>query len=136
MLFVEKEGFEPLLEAGRIAQKYDLLICSTKGMSVTAIRMLFDALHEYGIRKVFALHDLDISGFSIFGTLTTSSRRYRFENKIEPVDLGLRLTDVRELELQTEPIELNKDQTSRKESGRPRRSLWSGTVPRQTRLSF
>ena len=63
-------------------------------MSVTALRMLLDGLHEYGVQKVFVLHDFDISGFTILRTLGTSTRRYRFENQIEIVDLGLRLSDV------------------------------------------
>jgi hypothetical protein len=109
VLFVEKEGFGPLLAAGQIREKYDLLIASTKGLSVTALRQLLDALHEYGVEKVFVLHDFDISGFSILGTLGKSNRRYRFENQIEIVDLGLRLVDVQAEQLQSEPIALKKD---------------------------
>jgi hypothetical protein len=108
-LFVEKEGFGPLLAAGQIAQKYDLLITSSKGLSVTALRLLLDELHEHGVKKVFVLHDFDVSGFSILGTLGKSNRRYQFENRIEVVDLGLRLTDVIAEELQSEPIPLKKD---------------------------
>jgi hypothetical protein len=55
------------------------------------------------------LHDFDISGFSILGTLGKSNRRYRFENQIEIVDLGLRLADVQAEQLQSEPIKLEKD---------------------------
>jgi hypothetical protein len=108
-LFVEKKGFGPLLQAGQIAEKYDLLIASTKGLSVTAVRKLFDKLCDYGLAKIFVLHDFDISGFSIFGTLGKSNRRYRFENRVEIVDLGLRLADVQAEQLQTEPIPLDKD---------------------------
>ena len=103
-MFVEKEGFGPLLASGQIAEKYDLFISSSKGLSVTALRQLLDQLHEHGVEKVFVLHDFDISGFSILGTLATSSRRYQFENQIETVDLGLRLEDVRAEHLQAEPI--------------------------------
>jgi hypothetical protein len=108
-LFIEKEGFDPLLDAGQIAEKYDLLITSTKGLTVTALRQLLDELHEHGLAKVFVLHDFDISGFSILGTLGKSNRRYRFSNPIEIVDLGLRLADVQTEELQSEPIALDKD---------------------------
>jgi hypothetical protein len=34
VLFLEKEGFTQILEAARIAERYDLAIMSTKGMSV------------------------------------------------------------------------------------------------------
>jgi hypothetical protein len=36
VLFVEKEGFMPLFRAVKLAERYDLAIMSTKGMSVTA----------------------------------------------------------------------------------------------------
>jgi hypothetical protein len=35
-LFIEKEGFGPHLEYARIAERFDVMIMSTKGMSVTA----------------------------------------------------------------------------------------------------
>ena len=38
ILFIEKEGFMPLFEAVQLAERYDLAIMSTKGMSVTAAR--------------------------------------------------------------------------------------------------
>jgi hypothetical protein len=69
ILFIEKEGFAPLFAAEYVAERYDLAIMSTKGMSVTAARMLLDHLAARGIEKVLVLHDFDVSGFSIFGTL-------------------------------------------------------------------
>ena len=41
-LYIEKEGFEPLLSHARIAERFDLAIMSCKGMSVTAARELVD----------------------------------------------------------------------------------------------
>jgi hypothetical protein len=103
LLFIEKEGFGALLDHAQIAEMFDLAIMSTKGMSVTAARALIDGLVKAGVERVFVLHDFDVSGFSIFGTLGTSSRRYRFENQVEIVDLGLRLDDVERLGLEAEP---------------------------------
>jgi hypothetical protein len=103
ILFVEKEGFDPLLQQARIAERYDLAIMSTKGMSVTAARMLLDRLSPQ-IDRVFVLHDFDISGFSIFGTLAADGRRYVYENAVNMVDLGLRLADMRAMGLQSEPV--------------------------------
>lgn len=76
VLFVEKEGFNPLLKAARIAEKYDLAIMSTKGMSTTAARQLVERLTEKGV-KILVLHDFDKSGFSIVHTLRTSTRPNR-----------------------------------------------------------
>jgi hypothetical protein len=103
-LFVEKEGFDPLFAAEQLAERFDLAIMSTKGMSVTAARILLDRLCDRGLEKIFVLHDFDISGFSIFGTLGTSGRRYRFANDVPVIDLGLRLVDVEAMSLQSEPV--------------------------------
>ena len=103
VLFVEKEGFGPLFKAAQLAERYDLAIMSTKGMSVSASRMLLDRLCDRGIERFFVLHDFDVSGFSIFGTLGTDSRRYRFNNQINLIDLGLRLADAEAMGLQAEP---------------------------------
>ena len=43
-LFIEKEGFDALLESAQIADRYDVAIFSTKGQSVTAARTLVEAL--------------------------------------------------------------------------------------------
>ena len=76
-LFIEKEGFQPLLEAAQIAERYDLAIMSTKGMSVTAARQLVERLSEQGV-TILVCHDFDKSGFSILHTLQSDTRRYRF----------------------------------------------------------
>jgi len=82
---------------------------STKGMSTTAARLLLDRLAKRGVEKVLVLHDFDISGFSICGTLGTDSSRYTFNNKVPIIDIGLRLTDVEELDLLSEPFTANKN---------------------------
>jgi hypothetical protein len=110
VLFIEKEGFGGLLDHAQIAEVFDIGIMSTKGMSVTAARMLIDGLARAGIGRVFVLHDFDVSGFSIFGTLGTSSRRYRFANPVEIVDPGLRLADIQSLGLDPEPSPSRADQ--------------------------
>jgi hypothetical protein len=103
VLFIEKEGFHPILAAAHLQERFDIALMSTKGMSVTASRMLIDRLAKDGV-TVFALHDFDRSGFSIFGTLGTDSRRYTFEHEARIIDLGLRLSDVEKMALQSEPV--------------------------------
>jgi hypothetical protein len=105
VLFVEKEGFYPLLERRRIADHYDVAIMSTKGMSVTAARQLVDRLTDQGV-TVLVLRDFDKSGFSIVHTLRTDSRRYKFRTTPNVIDIGLRLEDVRTwgLEELSEPV--------------------------------
>jgi hypothetical protein len=108
ILFIEKEGFSALLARARIAERFDVASMSTKDMSVTAARRLLDHLAPY-IKSVLMVHDFDVSGFSIFGTLATNSRRYRFDNKVHVVDLGLRLADVEAMGLQSEPVNTGGD---------------------------
>jgi hypothetical protein len=98
ILFLEKEGFAPLLEEVQLAEHFDLAIMSTKGMSVTASRELVEELcATHGI-PLLVLHDFDISGFTIFGTLRSSTRRFTYGRKFKVIDLGLRLADIEDLE--------------------------------------
>jgi DNA topoisomerase VI subunit B len=99
LMFIEKEGFDAIIEAAAIAEKYDLALASTKGMSVTACRLLVEELCGRQGLPLYVLHDFDVSGFSILKTLTTSNRRYTFERPVKSIDFGLRLADIDQLEL-------------------------------------
>jgi hypothetical protein len=102
VLFIEKEGFSELLKAAKIAERYDLSIMSTKGMSVVAARVLADEMcHDHDI-PLLLLHDFDKSGFAIAGTLQRDTRRYEFKNGITTIDIGLSLQDVIAMGLEAE----------------------------------
>jgi hypothetical protein len=106
ILYIEKEGFMPLLDRATLAEKFDISIMSCKGMSVTAARTLIDRTCAlYGI-PVLILHDFDVSGFSIASTLCNDTRRFSFKSEFKTIDLGLRLDDVNDLELESEPVAL------------------------------
>lgn len=112
VLFIEKEGFDPILRAARIAERFDIAIMSTKGMSVTAGRDLADEMcSEYDI-PLLVLHDFDKAGFSIAGTLRRDTRRYTFDHDLDVIDLGLRLDDVEEMGLESEYQYLKVDRVS------------------------
>ena len=98
ILYCEKEGFDPLFKAVHLANRYDLMIISNKGLSVTAARKLIDQVCGNNDLPLFVLHDFDFDGFKIFGTLQRDTRRYQFINDVETVDLGLRLADIAGLE--------------------------------------
>ena len=74
------------------------MIISTKGVSVTAARQLIDDICGDHDIPLFVLHDFDVAGFLILGTLQRDTRRYQFSNTIEVIDLGLRLADIAGLE--------------------------------------
>jgi hypothetical protein len=102
VLFVEKEGFLPLFRKVRLAERYDLAIMSTKGVSTTAARQLVDHLVAQGVR-VFVIRDFDVSGFVIAGTLRRDTRRYEWSSE-GATDLGLRLDDVEAEGLEAEDV--------------------------------
>ena len=92
-LFVEKEGFAPLLERAKIAESYDLAIMSTKGMSVTAARQLVEALSDAGV-TILVMRDFDKAGFSIVHTLSHDTVRHQFKTPPNVIDIGFRLEDI------------------------------------------
>jgi hypothetical protein len=98
VLFCEKEGFGPLFKAVNLGNRYDLMIVSTKGVSVTAARQLIDNICGYNDLPLFVLHDFDVAGFLILGTLQRDTRRYQFSSPVDVIDLGLRLEDIADLE--------------------------------------
>jgi hypothetical protein len=98
VLFTEKEGFNPLFKAVDLANRYDLMTISTKGVSVTSARRLIDAVCGKAGLPLFVLHDFDVAGFMILGTLQRDTRRYRFDRDFEVIDLGFRLEHIGGLE--------------------------------------
>jgi hypothetical protein len=119
VLFVDKEGFDSLWEAVSLAERFDLAIMSTKGMSVTAARQLVEHISDAGV-PIYVLHDFDKAGFSILHTLRTTTRRYQFQRAPQVHDLGLRLADVQAMQLDGEPVEYRSDTDPRinlRESG-------------------
>ena len=104
VMFVEKEGFDELFRAVHLAERYDIAIMSTKGMSVTACRWLADVLCGQCGVPLLVLHDFDKSGFSILGTFHRDTRRYEFQHDFPVIDLGLRLADVAECGLESEAV--------------------------------
>jgi hypothetical protein len=114
VLYIEKEGFEPLLEDARIAERFDLAILSNKGQSVVAARKFIDQVcRADGGVPLFVVHDFDKAGFEIAARLTSVSDwaeandrvTYRFENRINVIDFGLRLVDVEQYDLAEEECE-------------------------------
>jgi hypothetical protein len=102
VLYIEKEGFEPMLEEARIAERYDLAILSCKGMSVVSARKFVDHVCYKGSGvPLLTVTDLDKSGFEIDQRLVSVSDAaieddlvtYEFRNEIDHIRLGLTLVD-------------------------------------------
>ena len=90
VLYVEKEGFMPLFERTKLAERFDIAIMSSKGMSVTAARDLVNHLSV----PLLVLHDFDAAGIIIKDTLENDTRRYSYMRRPHVVDLGLLYDDI------------------------------------------
>ena len=112
VLLVEKQGFEDLLAHARIADRFDLALATTKGLSTTAARELVDALSRRGVTTL-VLHDFDRDGLKILHTLRTNTRRYKFKATPLVVDVGLRLADATKMGLDGEPVTYQMDKDPR-----------------------
>jgi hypothetical protein len=97
LLFIEKEGFGDLFKSVQLADRYDIGVMSSKGNSVTAARKLADIVCSEHDIPLLTLHDFDIDGFTI-GRIGEDTRRYTFENRIDVINIGLRLDDILELD--------------------------------------
>src|SRR5262249_28078874 len=95
--------FDALFRRARLAERFDLAVMSTKGMTVSAARRLIDELSGRGV-ETLVLHDFDLYGLGILHTMRTTGRRYRVKNKPLVRGLGLRLEDVVALGLDPEEV--------------------------------
>jgi hypothetical protein len=86
ILICEKEGFDELLHAEHVDDRFDIALMSTKGISARAAR---DLAASVGV-SCFTLHDFDKNGFVMAAGFRDAT------------DIGLRLADVEELGLQGE----------------------------------
>ena len=107
VLFIEKEGFDPILKDAGIAEKYDIGIMSTKGLPVGAACRLASRFSSKGI-KIFVLHDFDLAGFKIVKTLRQGTR---LAPGVQVVDIGFRLGDIDNL--QSEQVVYNQKKDPR-----------------------
>jgi hypothetical protein len=93
VLYVEKEGFMPLFKRVKLAKRYDIAIMSSKGMSVTAARVLVDSICGGGV-PLLVLHDFDSAGIIIKDTLENDTRRYSYTSPPNVIDVGLHYSDI------------------------------------------
>ncbi len=87
ILYVEKEGLDPIFEAARLGDRYDMAIAAGKGQPTEAVRALFERA-ETGDYRLFVLHDADHSGYSIAHTIAEETARMP-DYSVDVIDLGL-----------------------------------------------
>ena len=108
VLFVEKEGFSAILKDSGLLREFDLAMASTKGQTVTACRTLVEELCGRRGLPLLVLHDFDVAGFNIAAMFGRDNRRFKWTVKPNAIDLGLRLDDVEEWSLESEPVQVKK----------------------------
>src|SRR5215217_1390377 len=107
ILYVEKEGELSKLKAAKLAERYDMAICSGKGQPTEAVRTLFE--HAEGKDfQLFVFHDADIDGYNIARVMAQETRRMPGYS-VDVVDIGLTIKDAVEMGLQSEPSHRKKD---------------------------
>jgi DNA topoisomerase VI subunit A len=102
ILYVEKEGELPKLQAARLAERYDMAICSGKGQPTEAVRTLFERA-EGGAFQLFIFHDADLDGYDIARVMAEETRRMPGYS-VDVVDIGLTVEDAVDMGLSSEPF--------------------------------
>lgn len=101
ILYVEKKGMWPIIQAAKIAERYDMAVLAAEGYATEAARMLFQRAEKSGNCRLFVLHDADPDGLNIARTLREETRRVQ-DYSVDVVDIGLHLEDAVEMGLQYE----------------------------------
>jgi DNA topoisomerase VI subunit B len=101
ILFVEKQGLWPVLEAARLAERYDMAIVAGEGFATEACRVLLRNADRDLAYQIFVLHDADPWGCNIARTLREATARMP-GHRAEVIDLGLRLEEALGMGLPTE----------------------------------
>jgi hypothetical protein len=107
ILYVEKEGELSKLQAAKLAERYDMAICSGKGQPTEAVRTLFERA-EGGDYQLFVFHDADLDGYDIARVMGEETRRMP-GYFVDVIDIGLTVEDALEMELSPEPFSRKKN---------------------------
>jgi len=102
ILYVEKEGELPKMQAAKLAERYDMAICSGKGQPTEAVRELFSRA-EGGDFQLFVFHDADLDGYDIARVMGEETRRMP-DYFVDVIDIGLTVEDAVEMGLASEPF--------------------------------
>jgi Histidine kinase-, DNA gyrase B-, and HSP90-like ATPase len=91
ILVVEKAGLWPVIDAARLADRYDMAVVTSEGFAAEACRTLLGDLDDRDV-TVFVLHDADHHGYNIARTLGEETARMPGHH-VDVVDLGLTVDD-------------------------------------------
>jgi hypothetical protein len=99
ILYVEKKGLMPVLEAAQLGDRYDMAIIAAEGYATEATRVLLERAE--GCCQLFVLHDADPDGYNIARTLREETARMP-GYAVDVIDLGLTVDAAVEMGLEAE----------------------------------
>jgi len=94
VLFIEKAGFNTILESSGLLRELNLGVMATQGFGTRAAKKLIEYFISNGI-KVYVLHDCDIAGYLIQDKFESGSNT--FKKELDVVETGLTVEDVKNL---------------------------------------
>jgi hypothetical protein len=100
LLYVERRGQLPLLQAAKIPERFDMALVTEAGFSTVAARTLLSGAGEK--YQIFCLHDADYPGYNILRTLREATERMP-KHSMEVFDIGLTVEQV--IDMGKEPEE-------------------------------
>jgi len=109
VLYIEKEGFFPLLIDERWPERHDCALLTSKGQATRAAKDLLDLMGD-GVEPItiFCVHDADAYGTGIYQALTEATRSRRIRRKVEVINLGLEPEEALAMGLQQEDMPTGK----------------------------
>jgi hypothetical protein len=107
ILYIEKKGEMPKLQAAKLAERYDMAVTACQGYPVEAVRELFERA-EHGDYQLFVFHDADLDGYNIARVMAEETRRMP-DYSVDVIDIGLTVEDALEMGLTPEPFRRKKD---------------------------
>lgn len=108
ILYVEKEGFFPLLKDLQWPERHDCALLTSKGQATRAAKDLIDLLGETDEELTFfCIHDADAPGTMIYQALQEATRA-RPARKVKIINLGLEPWEALDMGLASEPITYKK----------------------------
>jgi hypothetical protein len=109
VLYIEKEGFFPLLKEVGWPDRHDCALLTSKGQPTRAARDLIDGLRDSKEEiTVFCIHDADAAGTIIYQSLQNATKA-RPARKVKVENLGLEPWEGVDMGLEPEKIEPLKD---------------------------
>ena len=108
ILYIEKEGFVPILREVKWPERHDCAILTSKGFASRAARDLLDLLGETDEEILFfCVHDADAAGTLIYQSLQKETRA-RAGRKVKIINLGLEVDEARAMGLESETFPRSK----------------------------